>query len=272
MVTIRETLREGYFGVLPKVDLELLLAKTLGQTRTFLHAYPEKKLSEQEAETMASLCAQRSKGVPVAYLLGDMAFLGRRFRVTESTLIPRPETEELVSYVLSLDASCYQKVVDVGVGSGVIAISLALERPLWQVHGIDISAEALAVAKANSAAMAANSIVWHCQDGLGDLQGFDLIVSNPPYIAEGDPHLSGDGLKFEPSLALTSGVDGLVFIRRLVCEASHALNPGGCLVLEHGYDQSDQVQALFAENGFERVRSWCDYAGHARFVEGFIGC
>jgi release factor glutamine methyltransferase len=254
-----------------RLDAELLLAHVLGVGRTRLHAFPEDVLTSEQMEGFLALCNRRSLGVSVAYLLGEAAFWGRPFKVSEHTLVPRPETESLLAFMLAHQgvkdrSELPLSVVDLGTGSGVIAITLALERPVWQVLGVDIDEGTLAVARGNASDLGAR-VAWLAQDGLLGLADVDVIVSNPPYIAQGDSHLQGDGVCHEPVHALVGGGDdGLSFISRMIMEARGVLKPGGWLFFEHGYDQGGSVMLMLEEQGFVAVGHGADDAGYQRFA------
>jgi release factor glutamine methyltransferase len=254
-----------------RVDAQVIMAHVLGVNRAWIAANPMRILTESEDARIDSLAAQREMGEPVAYLLNVREFYGREFIVNRSVLIPRPETETLIEAALPRlvpRASC----LDLGTGSGAIAVTLACQRPEARIVAIDASAEALGVARANAAR-------HHCEDRIELLQGswyeplgdrrFDLIVSNPPYVARGDPHLSQGDLRFEPARALTDeSADGLDSIRAIVAGAGAHLVEGGWLLFEHGYDQADAVRGLLESAGFASIVSLPDLAGIPRVAGG----
>lgn len=222
--------------------------------------------------------ARREAGEPVAYLLGEAQFRGRVFQVTPAVLVPRPETEILIE--LALDrlvqdglaaSSGAARVLDLGTGSGIVAVSLALESPESAVCAVDLSAPALDVARNNARRLRA-AVEFFQGDWYAPLAGrrFDLIVANPPYIAADDPHLAGDGLPFEPRMALTDAADGLSCIRRIVMGAGAHLQPGGWLLFEHGYDQGETCRNLLQAAGFQDVFTHPDLAGTDRVSGGRI--
>ena len=252
---------------LPAIEARGLLAFELRVAREALIARPEQRVAEDAARRFASLCARRRAGEPIAYLLGEREFFGRRFRVDSRVLIPRPETECLVEESLrAIEAVSSARVVDLGTGCGCIAITLALERPDARVHGTDSSERALEVAQANASELGARVEFLHGSWYAPLTGGFDLIVSNPPYVAVGDPHLAN--LSFEPGVALTDGSDGLASLRAVVQQASAHLVEGGALVVEHGFDQATQVQAMMRASGLRSVCTHADLAGLPRLCVG----
>ncbi len=257
---------------LARLDAGMLLLHALGRDpheRAWLLAHGTDELPAPALQAFQSLCAQRRDGVPMAYLVGSTEFYGLPLSITPQVLDPRDDTETLVDWALSLippDAAL--EVVDLGTGSGAIALALQHERPAAQVWAVDQSPEALAVAQRNAETLKLR-VRWLQGDWLLSVpvgQRFDLIVSNPPYIAASDPHMPG--LRHEPRQALVSGVDGLDDIRRLVDQAPGHLKPGGWLLLEHGHDQSAAVQDLLRQTGFDAVQSRPDLAGIARCTGG----
>lgn len=230
-------------------------------------------LAEDEAVRYADLVARCAAGEPLAYLLGSAWFAGREFAVSPAVLIPRPDTEVLVEQGLAAIAGkTAPRLVDLGTGSGIVAVTLALTRPDAEVSAVDISPAALDVARSNAARLGA-TVRFLAGDWFAPLAGecFDLIVSNPPYVAAGDPHLTRDGLPFEPQGALTDGVsggDGMACIAHLVAHAAAHLTPGGALRIEHGYDQAVKTRTLLLAAGFTEVDSWRDGAGIERVSGG----
>ncbi|WP_029890780.1 peptide chain release factor N(5)-glutamine methyltransferase [Polycyclovorans algicola] len=254
----------------PRQDAEWLLGDRLGYSRAQLFTRLDHELAPVDAEFFERLIARRAKGEPVAYLLGEKGFWTFSVAVSPAVLVPRPETELLVAWALAwlndLDAPT---VVDLGTGSGVIALALKLERPDAQVTAIDLSPEALVVARGNAQRLGV-AIDWQTADFgewlLGQGAAQDLIVSNPPYVAARDPHLAS--LRFEPQMALTDGFDGLNALRVIIANARHRLRPGGGLMVEHGFDQRPAVQALFVEAGFDGVETRLDLGGQPRATVG----
>jgi release factor glutamine methyltransferase len=254
-------------SALPTAEARALLAAVLGVRRERLVARPEQAVDAAAAARFADLAARRRAGEPIAYLLGRREFYGREFEVGPAVLVPRPETELLVDLALdALRAHPAPRVLDLGTGSGCIAITLALEQPRAQVFGVDRSPAALAVARTNAAALGAR-VSLLASDWFGAVQGrFDVVVANPPYIAAGDPHLPA--LAHEPPHALVAGRDGLDSLRIIVREAPAHLLPGGRLLVEHGHDQGAAVRTLFIEAGFDNVHTVRDAAGVERVVSG----
>ena len=236
----------------------------------WLIAHDTDALSDSHIAAFQHLLSRRLAGEPVAYILGEKEFYGRMFKVTPDVLIPRPETELLVETALKcLDKNRPARILDIGTGSGCIALSLSLERTDCVVTAVDISELALAIAKDNAQSLCAR--VQLLQSNLFDsLDGtrFDLIISNPPYIPAIDPHLCQGDVRFEPKLALSAGPDGLDTMRPLVQAAPDHLLSGGWLMLEHGWDQAVSCRALLVESGFMKVQSLRDLAGHERVALG----
>ncbi len=257
-------------GRLPAGEARLLLRGIVGCTAAQIAAYPERALSVEQARRFADLVDRRAAGEPVAYLLGEREFYGRRFGVSPAVLIPRPETELIVDLVLArLAPGAAPRVLDLGTGSGALAVTLALEIPAAQVTAVDCSPAALAVAGANAAALGA-TVRWIESDWFAALEptGFDFIVANPPYIAAADPHLAEGDVRFEPAGALASGPAGLDDLRRIAAAAPDFIVAGGWLLLEHGYDQAAAVRALLLAAGLADVASAHDLAGIERITLG----
>lgn len=255
-----------------RIEAQLLLSRALGGvSRAWLITHEQDTPALDQHQTFESLLERRLNGEPVAYLLGQREFFGLPFNVTPAVLIPRPDTEILVETALALIPNQQaMRVLDMGVGSGAIAIAIAKNRPQTQVVGIDRSEAALEVAKANAEALDAPNADFLLSHWFSSLEGeeFDVIVSNPPYIAAGDPHLAQGDLRFEPSSALASGTDGLNDIREIVAQAPRHLKSQGWLLLEHGYDQAEKVADLMRANSFIEVRSVADLSGILRVTLG----
>lgn len=244
------------------LDAELLLCSVLCCDRARLYARPEQGLSQTQAALFDERIERRAEGRPIAYLLGKKEFWSLELSVSKDTLIPRPETELLVEKALELlPAGCARRVLDAGAGSGAIAIAIARERPKSRIIAVDNSAAALAMARKNIAAHGLRRIKLIQADWLNfkHERQYDLIVSNPPYIAADDPHLQRGDLRFEPRAALVAGQDGLAAIRQLVPGAARHLKPGGWLLLEHGWRQGRAVRALFKAARFGRVGTLRDH-------------
>lgn len=268
MATVDQALQEAR-AALPLREARLLLQHALGVSPTALAAHPERALSPAEAERCRELVARRAAGEPIAYLTGSREFYGLEFRVTPDVLIPRPETELLVEAGLEKLADGAGRILDLGTGSGCVAVALAMHLPRAQVTAVDVSAAALEVARANAQRHGA-AVRCLCGDWFAALgeERFALIVANPPYVAETDPHLGEGDLRFEPRGALAAGVDGLDAIRHIVAAAPDHLAPGGWLFLEHGYDQAPAVAALLAQAGLAAIEHRTDLAGIPRVTGG----
>jgi len=255
----------------PGLDAELLLCHVLEKNRAWLRAWPERTLTVDEQAAFETLITRRAAGEPVAYLTGRRGFWSLELKVTPATLIPRPDTETLVEWALELiPAGAAWRIADLGTGSGAIALSLAHERPHCRLVATDASIDALAVAQDNAATSQIGNVEFRAGLWFAPLAGtrYHLIVSNPPYIAAGDPHLSRGDLRFEPATALAAGADGLDDIRLLVAGAPQHLEAGGWLLLEHGWDQGAAVRALLLQQGFREVATRRDAAGHERISGG----
>ncbi|MBI3433280.1 MAG: peptide chain release factor N(5)-glutamine methyltransferase [Hydrogenophilales bacterium] len=253
-----------------RLEARVLAAFAWEVAPAWLIAHDTDPLTEAQTAQFTTLLARRLSGEPVAHLTGAREFYGRSFQVSPDVLIPRPDTELLVELALArIPPGQAMKVLDLGTGSGCIAITLALERPLAEVTAVDRSAAALAIARHNAGILDAR-VEFLDSDWFTALTGrrFDLIVGNPPYIAAADPHLTRGDVRFEPLGALTAGPDGLEDLRKLAAAAGAHLQPGGTLLLEHGYDQADAVQALLQAAGFRHIQSWPDLSGIRRVSGG----
>ncbi len=258
---------------LPASEVRLLLGHVLERSAVWLVAHDDEALDEDALLAFASLVARRGGGEPVAYLLGYREFFGRRFAVNSAVLIPRPETELLVELALArVGAGNTANILDLGTGSGCIAITLALELPRARVTAVDSSSAALEVAAGNALALGA-SLRLVQGDWFTGLAGerFDLIVSNPPYVAAADAHLAGGDLRHEPLQALASGADGLDAIRIIAAQAQQHIMPNGVLLIEHGYDQAGAVRRLMGAAGFSDITGHPDIAGVLRVTTGKFG-
>ncbi|WP_215781281.1 MULTISPECIES: peptide chain release factor N(5)-glutamine methyltransferase [unclassified Paludibacterium] len=256
---------------LPRLESRLLLMHVVPDlTHARIVAYPEHELQSGVYAAFCRLAQRRVDGEPLAYLLGQREFYGRPFAVSPSVLIPRPETEHLVEAALARQGRGPAQVLDLGCGSGAIAVTLALEAPQWQVTAVDLSPDALAVARGNAERLQA-TVRFHQGSWFEPLASsacFDLIVSNPPYIAAQDHHLGEGDVRFEPRMALTDGADGLSCLRAIAAGAPSRLQPGGWLMVEHGYDQGEAVRALFLAQGLQQVETLPDLAGLDRVTLG----
>lgn len=263
---------------LPRAEARRLLASLTGRPLTWFMAHGDDPADPDTTTRFQALAERRRSGEPLAYLLGQQEFYGRPFAVSPAVLIPRADTETLVETALEQLVRLRQQrravplsLLELGTGSGIIAITLALEAPDTEVHAVERSPEALAVAQQNAKALRADNIHWHAGSwwqALACPRRFDLIVSNPPYIAAGDHHLQQGDLRFEPPQALAAGPDGLDDLRIIIGGAPAHLNLGGWLLLEHGYDQEAPVQALLRDAGFADVFTRRDLAGQPRVSGG----
>jgi release factor glutamine methyltransferase len=261
-------------GLVP-LDAQVLLAHVLGKDRAWLIAHAGDTLVRDRLDAFHALAKRRRDGEPIAYLTGVREFWGLPLIVSPAVLIPRPETETLVELALArLLVDRDARVLDLGTGSGAIALALARERPRVTVLATDLSPDALAVARGNARRLDIANVEFAQADWYANFppawhgKAFDLIASNPPYVASQDPHLTNGDVRFEPASALASGVDGLAALRRIIDGARPHLAPGGSLVVEHGFDQSERVQALFAAAGFAERAVARDLAGIPRVVAG----
>lgn len=260
-----QTILKEATQVLETLDAELLLAHVLHVSRTYLYTWPEQELTAQQQTDFNQLVERRCAGEPMAYILGRQEFWSLPLEVTRNTLIPRPETELLVECVLNQFISqSLITIADLGTGSGAIALALAHEHPEWRILATDQSSKTLEVAERNAKRLKL-SVQFFQGDWCGALPSgmkFDAIVSNPPYIAIDDPALEASG--YEPESALIAAEKGLKDLKQIIVEARSYLKPGGCLFLEHGYQQAKAVASLFLEAGYQDIRLYQDNAGHAR--------
>jgi release factor glutamine methyltransferase len=265
---IRSSLQIAAKSGIDRLDTQLLMLHALGRSsseRAWLITHDDEALSEPAAIAFRTLCQRRLSGEPVAYLVGSKSFFGLDLLVNKSVLVPRPDTETLVEWALTFDKST--TVLDMGTGSGAIALALKHTRPDWRVTALDASADALAVAQNNAKRLNLNVNLLQSSwfDALSN-EKFNLIISNPPYIVEGDWHMTA--LAHEPKQALTSGEDGLDDIRHIIQQAPDYLTSGGWLLLEHGYDQAASVRDLLVQRGFGQVQSKLDWGGIERCSGG----
>lgn len=254
-----------------QLDAELLLAFVLNKPRSYLYTWPDKRLSESQTADYTALLQRRISGEPVAYLLGRQGFWSLDLQVAEHTLIPRADTELLVETALQLaDAHAELQVLDLGTGSGALALALASERAQWRITGVDRIQSAVALAQSNQQQTGLRNVQFLHSNWFSALAGqrYDLIVSNPPYIADNDPHLQQGDLRFEPLSALVAGPEGLDDLRSIIAQAPAYLTCNGWLLLEHGFQQAAAVRALLQHAGFIEVRSQHDLAGHERVSLG----
>jgi release factor glutamine methyltransferase len=257
---------------IPPHEARLLLRHVCRTSAAHLSAWPEKTLSTPQWDDFRHFVERRTTGEPIAYLVGEREFYGRDFLVNASVLIPRPETELLIELTIAHFAAVSRlKILELGTGSGVLAITLALELDHPEITAIDSSRDALAVAATNALRHGVGiSFLWSDWYALLKHEDrFHLIVSNPPYIVEDDPHLTQGDLRFEPLPALASGRDGLNALTAIIAGANRHLENGGWLFLEHGYNQASTVRGLLADAGFSHIASWKDIAGIERVSAGF---
>jgi release factor glutamine methyltransferase len=267
---LQEPVSQREAGATPELDAELLLAHALGVGRTRLRSHGEAVPSADAAASFLALIERRAAGEPVAYILGRKDFWTLELAVSPAVLVPRPETELLVERALALHVGGEARAADLGTGSGAIALALASARPRWRIVATDISVAALAVARANAVALGLERTEMVQGDWLACLPGrtFDLLLSNPPYVAAGDPALAQPELMREPRLALVAEDDGLAALRAIIGAAPAHLEPGGWLLLEHGATQAAAVAGALVARGFAQVRSHRDLAGRERMTEG----
>jgi release factor glutamine methyltransferase len=253
------------------LDAEILLCLALDKPRSHLRAWPDRKLEPDQIRHFQALLQQRRQGTPIAYLTGRREFWSREFRITPDVLIPRPETELLIEISLTLFKKDQPtKIIDLGTGSGIIAITLANELPKAEVTATDLSPAALHIAKHNAAEHQAGSIRFLHSNWFAAVpqETFDLVISNPPYIAENDSHLQQGDVRFEPRTALTAPSQGLADIQTIADEARRYLKTGGHLLIEHGYDQEHAVQSIFRDLGYDNVQTYIDLSGQPRATYG----
>ena len=258
-------------GAEARRDAEILLCAVTGTTRASLLAFPERHLEADQWTRFSTLVGRRAEGVPVAYLLEEREFWSLPLRTTPAVLIPRPETEHLVEAALAA-APTGARVLDLGTGSGAIAIALAHERPDLELVAVERSAEALAIARDNASRLTPGRITFVEGDWYTPVRGqrFHLVVSNPPYIAEDEPELGEGDVRFEPRDALVAAAGGLAAIAGIAAAAPAHLLPGGALMVEHGWRQGAAVRALFDQAGMSGVKTLRDLAGHERVTVGIL--
>lgn len=254
----------------PRRDAEILLEHVTGKARTYLLAFGETLLTPEQEAQLAALLARRKTGEPVAHLTGEREFWSLPLYVSAATLIPRPDTECLVEQALARlpDGPC--RILDLGTGTGAIALALASERPDCQVTAVDVMPDAVALAQRNLARLGFSNVQINQSSWFSALaqHAFEMIVSNPPYIDEHDPHLSQGDVRFEPLTALVAANDGLADIEHIITTAREHLVPGGWLLLEHGWTQGSAVRALFSAAGYASVETCRDYGGNERLTLG----
>ena len=274
MATIKQTLalagRLDGLSDTARLDVAVLLAHALERDKTYLYTWPDRELTAAQQQVFESLLAQRQKGVPIAYLVGEKEFWSLSIKVSSDTLIPRPDTELLVQLGLELFASDSPRTIaDLGTGTGAIALALAHERSRWQVLGADISPQIVALAEQNRVAFQLMNLRFVVSDWCSALpkQAFDLILGNPPYIAADDPHLLCGDVRFEPKTALVSEEDGLHDIKCIATQAKDHLKLQGFLLLEHGCQQAQAVREILSAVGYSNMKTFQDLAGLDRATQ-----
>lgn len=252
----------------PRLDLEVLICHVLDKPRSYLFTWPEKVLDQKSTEQFNGLLQRRADGEPIAHLTGQKEFWSLSLEVNATTLIPRPDTERLVETALSLLDKANAHVLDLGTGTGAIALALASEHPSWQIIAVDTVPEAVALAEKNRQRLALDNVRVRQSHWFKDVapQKFDLIVTNPPYIDAEDPHLKQGDVRFEPGSALVSGNKGLADIELIITEAKNYLSDGGWLLIEHGYQQAEAVRTLLSIEGYCQISTQRDIAGHERLA------
>ncbi|TCS41395.1 peptide chain release factor N(5)-glutamine methyltransferase [Reinekea marinisedimentorum] len=269
--TLAAALSAAQASGLDKLDAEVLLAHVLEKGRTYLIAWPEKQLTSEQNDRYSQLVQRRARGVPVAYITGMREFWSLPIKTSPATLIPRPDTEVLVETVLEKQNERPLSCLDLGAGTGAIALALKSERPSWSIMGIDCIDEAIELASANARNLSLN-VQFTKGNWCAGVPGssLDIIVSNPPYIDSEDPHLEQGDVRFEPSSALVAPQSGFADIELIATQATRCLKPGGWLFLEHGWQQAERVRSILSDSGFAEVDSRCDYGGNERVTFGCL--
>lgn len=275
-LTIEQIIRQSSQLLAPvsesaKLDVELLLAKSLGKDRTYLFTWSDKSVSSEDKSIFEVMFDRRMKGEPIAYILGQQEFWDLTLNTAQHTLIPRADTETLIEWGLELSETLPEqaKVIDLGTGTGAIALALAKENPSWQVQAVDLIPQAVELAKQNAEINNLNRVKVYQSSWFDQVDGeFDLIVSNPPYIDPGDEHLSQGDVRFEPKSALVADNNGLADLELIADQARQYLVNGGWLLMEHGYDQREQLQAILTQLGYQQVTTRIDLGGNPRITGG----
>jgi len=254
----------------PRLDAEILLCHVLQKNRSYLYTWPQKQLTDDQYEQFQILLSQRIKSEPIAYLIGYKEFWSLNLQVTKDTLIPRPDTELLIEQALArLSPDSSDRIIDLGTGTGAIALAIAKERPHCHIIATDKSLAALQVAQNNAQQLEIYNLEFIVSDWFSSkLEPARLIVSNPPYISINDPHLTQGDVQHEPRSSLVSGIDGLTDIRKIILQSHNYLLNQGWLLLEHGYNQAEQVYNLLIENAYQSITSYNDLAGQPRVTAG----
>ncbi|MFA5959907.1 MAG: peptide chain release factor N(5)-glutamine methyltransferase [Tatlockia sp.] len=278
MTSVKTALAEGTRALVAsdsaRLDAEILLSQAMQKNRTWLYTHPEAILNDSEILTFQQLISQRESGIPIAYLTKTRSFWSLELAVSEDTLIPRPETELLVELALSLLAEdVEQHLLDLGTGSGAIALACAADRPHWHITALDINPRALHIARANALRLSIGNVDFMQSNWFDALPAtlFDAILSNPPYLAESDPHLLKGDVRFEPKLALVSGEKGLDAIQQIIEQSLARLKPNGLLLIEHGFEQKTAVRSMLRDYGYKKVQCWQDWQGNDRISGGWKG-
>ena len=265
----------------PRVDAEVLMEFATGRSRTWLYTWGDSECPTWEHARFDALIAARAQGQPVAYLTGEREFWGLPLATSSTTLIPRPDTETLVEAALARAGTPTGRLLDLGTGTGAIALAFASEKPDWQVVGVDVRPEAVALAVDNARTLNITNATFLVSDWFSAFtlsspsasspgSTFEIIVSNPPYIAADDPHLGQGDVRFEPRSALVAEADGMADLLHLITTAQAFLSPGGWLVLEHGYQQAPSVRQALKLAGYQSVESVQDMGGHERVTLGYL--
>lgn len=278
MISIASALKEALLQLQAShvdafIDSEVLLSVVINKNRAYLYSHPEQRLTHKQYQNYIHLVQERAKGMPIAYLTQSREFWSLTLKVTPDTLIPRHETERIVELALELIPNhAKTTVLDLGTGSGAIALALAKERPTWQIDACDKSKKALLIAQENAQNNHINNVQFYHSDWFNQLpqKRYHAILSNPPYIAKTDPHLSQGDVQFEPTTALVSEKNGLADIQHIIQNSYDYLLPHGLLLLEHGYDQKKQVSTILNQLGYENIKCWQDLMGHDRVSGGSL--
>jgi release factor glutamine methyltransferase len=276
-LTVESWLKQSRIGLIesgsesPRADAELLAQHVLQCTRTWLRTWGDQVLSQPQQSQLQALLERRLNGEPIAYLIGEQGFWSLNLKVSPATLIPRPDTETLVEWALALPLPEHARALDLGTGTGAIALALAVEREQWQVSGLDLMPEAVALARENAELNQLERVRFDCSNWFEAVEasaGFDLIVSNPPYIDPDDAHLEQGDVRFEPRSALVAEHQGMADLERIIDQSRAFLKPEGWLLLEHGYQQAEAVRTCLEQAGFQQVTTRQDFGGNPRISGG----